>query len=371
MKNKNLLIGLACFLILIVALSMSIKSQNAEETPKFEIIDIGTGIDPKWSPDGTKIAFRYGLYWRRGSWMCLANADGTGEIQRLFEIPKTAYRYYWLDSTEFLFQERELVRENEKGRLLYTIDRLTAIALNGKKRLIVKVIREPNRSAPFHISAPIFLPDGTVGYYEVPPGKRIWETENRVFRVIKQGRLSPDSALKQIMAFEHDLSVPLHIDRSIWLESVDGSIKKKISSCDHCSFPKLSPDGTKIIVACGGKCPVCVMDLNGNETCVGKESINPVNPLDTAFVRGCVDGLPTWSPDGKKIAYGYVRYKSISEHDVKAVGSEVYVENPDGANRTKIIIPDEAETGPVWSPDGSMIACTGYHSARIYVVKLK
>jgi len=371
MKTKSLTVGLLCLFVLMVVFSMTTKSQKPEEQTEFEIIEIGTGIDPKWSSDGTKIAFRSGLAWSRGIWMCLANADGEGEIQKLFKIPETAYRYYWLDSTEFIFQERELVRENEKGRLLYTIDRITAITLNGQKRLIVEVTREPGRSARFHISAPIFLPDGTVGYYEVPPGKRIWETENSVFRVIKHGKLPADSALKQMIAFEHDLSVPGHIDRSIWLQSVEGSIKKKISSCDHCSFPKLSPDGTKILVMCGGKCPVCVLDLDGNEICVGKKSINPVDPFDTAFVRGCIDGLPTWSPDGKKIAYGYVRYKSISEHDVKATSSEVYVENPDGTDRTQVIIPGEAETGPVWSPDGTRITCTGYHSRRIYVVILK
>jgi Tol biopolymer transport system component len=366
MKSKNLIIGFLCFFILIVLFSITTKSQKPEENPKFEVIEIGTGGDPHWSPDGTQLAFIY------KDTICLANADGTGEIKKLFEMPKTAYRYYWLDSTEFLFQERELVRENEKGRLLYTIDRITAITLNGQKKLIVKVIREPNRSAPFHISAPIFLPDGTVGYYEVPPGKRIWETENMVFKVIKQGKLYPDSAMKQMIAFEHDLSVPLHIDRSIWLESVDGSIKKKISSCDHCSFPKLSPDGTKIVVMCGGKCAACVLDLDGNEICVGKEDVRSIDSLDSARIEWGVYGVPTWSPDSKKLAYSYVKSKSPSEHDVYVVGSDLYMENPDGTGRVQLTdTPDRAEGTPVWSPDGTKIACDDFLNSKVYVIRLK
>jgi len=290
----------------------------------------------------------------------------------LFEIPKTAYRYYWLDSTEFLFQERELVRENEKGRLLYTIDRLTAIALNGKKRLIVKVIREPNRSAPFHISAPVFLPDGTVGYHEIPPGKRIWETENTVFKVIKQGKLPPDSALKQMRTVEYDRSVLLHPDRSIWLESADRTIRRKVAQCNYCSFPKLSPDGTKILVMCGGKCAACVLDLDGNEICVGKEDVRSVDPQDSTRIEWGVYGVPVWSPDGKKIAYTYVKSKSPSEHDVYIVGSDLYMENPDGTGRVQLTdTPDRAEGNPVWSPDGTKIVCDDFLNSKVYLIKLK
>ena len=372
MRSKNPLLGLVCLVVLVVALSMSARSQKPLEEADFEVIEIGTGADPKWSPDGTKIAFRSGLAWVRGIRMFLANADGEGEIQELFEIPKTAYRYHWLDSNEFVFQERELVRENEEGRLLYTIDRITAITLNGQKRLIAEVIRETDRSIPFDISAPMFLPDGTVGYYEVPPGKRIWETENSAFKVIKQGKLPSDSALKQMIAFKHDLSVPGHIDRSIWLQSVDGSIKKKISSCDHCSFPKLSPDGTKILVVCGGKCAVCVLDLDGNEICVGKEDVRSVDPSDSARIEWGVGGLPTWSPDSKKIAYPYVKSKSPSEHDVYIVGSDLYMENPDGTGRLQLTdTSDKAEGNPVWSPDGTKIACDDFLSSKVYVIKLK
>jgi hypothetical protein len=361
MRNKNLLVGLLCLLISVVVLSMSTKSQKPLEQADFEVIEIGTGADPQWSLDGEKISFL------RDGWMCLANADGEGEIQKLFEIPKTAYRYHWLDSTEFLFQETEQLRE-EDGRLLEITNRLRGISLDGTKRVIVEGKQDLN--SPFFFSAPVFMPDGTVGYYQIPPGKRIFETELAVFKVIKQGRLPADSALKQMRAVEYDRSkTGEYLDRSIWLESVDRTIRKKVAQCNYCSFPELSPDGKKILVFCGARCASCILDLTGNITCVGKE--DQVNRSDSAE-WGMFPPVPKWSPDSKKIAYSYAKSKILSEHDFEIVESDIYIENIDGTARIQVTnTSTEAETGPVWSPDGTKIACTTHKTSKILVIKLK
>jgi Tol biopolymer transport system component len=358
MKNKNLIIGLLCLFVLMVVFSLTTKSQKPEEQAKFEVIEIGTGADPQWSPDGKKLAFLY-----KGA-VCLANADGTGGIKKLFEMPKTAYRYHWLDSTEFLFQETEYERD-EKGKLLKITNRMTGISLNGTKKTIIE--SEQDLASPFFFSAPIFMPDGTVGYFQFPPGQS-WVSESAVFKVIKQGKLRPDSSLKQLRA----VIVPFAsytISGDVWIESLDKSIKKRITTGKLCSFPELSPDGSKILADCGHECGMCVLDLRGNISWVGEKGI------DSADISEGSIGIPQakWSPDGKKILYMRLRAK-ILDWDGQAlehIKGEIHIANADGSSIQAIDIPDVVELNPIWSPDGRKIACTGEKTGKVYVIKLK
>lgn len=367
MKAQNLIL---CLAVIFVVACGFVYAQP------FEMIEIGTGGDPHWSPDGKEIAFVY-----LGA-LFVADADGGGEPQKIAELPPNASGFAWLDSNEFMVWGRDYWRESgvrHKGNWMETITR------DGQKRAVARDRQSAKPTQPRDvalISGIMILNDGTVGYYETPVGvEETWGTENKVFRIIKEGKLPPDSALKQLSAVEHYTGIysrgkQVYPERGIWLESVDGTINKKVSSCDHCSFPVLSPDGTKILVMCGAKCPRCVLDLEGNEICVGKEPIRPVDPQDTLFIRGNVDGMPVWSPDGQKIAYKYHRYKLVIEGydavDIIELESEIYVENADGTDRIQLTdTPDKAEAGPVWSPDGSRIACIDSHTARIYVIKLK
>ena len=357
MKSKNLFVGLGCLLTVILVLSMSTKSQKPEEPAEFEIIEIGTGADPKWSPDGTKLAFIY------KDTICLANADGTGGIKKLFEMPKTAYRYYWLDSTEFLFQETEYERD-EKGKLLKITNRMTGISLSGTKRTIVE--SEQDLASPFFFSAPIFMPDGTVGYFQFPPGQS-WVSESAVFKVIRQGKLAPDSALKQMRAIVIRSGRTLSGD--IWLESIDKSIKKRITTGKLCSFAELSSDGSKILAMCGHECPMCVIDLHANMRSVAQKGV------DTADISESSISPPQakWSPDGKKIVYMRLTAKILDPDGqaIENIAGKIHIVNADGTGLQVIDMPGVILLHPVWSPDGTRIACIGENTGKIYVIKLK
>jgi hypothetical protein len=369
MRAQNLLLGLVLFFFV---------SCGVVFAQPFEMIEIGTGGDPHWSPDGKEIAFVY-----MGS-LFVADADGGGEPQKIAELPPSASGFTWLDSNEFLVWGRDYWREEgvrHKGNWI------EAIARDGGKRSVVRDEQSAKPTQPHEaalISGLTILNDGTVGYYETPAGvEETWGTENKVFRIIREGKLPPDSAVKQLRAVEHYTGIyskgkQVYDEPGIWLESIDGTINKKVSSCRWCSFPILSPDETKILVNGGSnpECVISVLDLQGNEICVGKECINSPDPFDTTFIEGCVDGMPVWSPDGQKIAYKYHRYKLVIEGydavDIIELESEIYIENADGADRIQLTnTPDKAEAGPVWSPDGSRIACTDGHTARIYAIKLK
>jgi Tol biopolymer transport system component len=349
MRTKSLLVGLCCLFVVMIVLAMSTRSQKAEEPPKFEVIEIGIGEDPQWSPDGTKISFL------NNGWVCVTNADGKGDVQKLFEIPKTAYRYYWLDSTEFLFQETKQERD-EKGKLQKITNRLASVSLDGMKRTIVE--SDQDLASPFFFSAPLFMPDGTVGYYQFPPGKS-WISDNAVFKVIKQGKLSPDSSLKQLRAVIKPVA-SYTISGDIWIESLDKSVKKRITTGKLYSFPELSPDGTKILVG------LRVMDLDGNEIHIGKGGVDTANISESSLD-------PKWSPDSKKIAYTRVTAKilDLDGQAIEDIAGKIHIANADDGSDIQVIdIPDIVAVGPVWSPDGTKIACGSHSSSKIFVIKL-
>ncbi len=230
---------------------------------------------------------------------------------------------------------------------------------DGKEELIVE--DHPGKGEAPRITYPIFLPDGAIGYYkncfEQPPD---YIAGKRTFKVIKFGRLKSDSTQKQMRAYV----VPSGSTGAgdIWIESMDGEVKKQITSGRLFSFPELSPDGTKILAVCGSLCwSMCVVDLQGNYTCIGKKGVETVD-----IASGALGGK--WSPDSKKIAYMYMTGKG---EELETIGSDIYIENPDGTGRFQIETPDEMEEEPVWSPDGTMIACQTYRKNKILILKLR
>jgi len=81
-------------------------------------------------------------------------------------------------------------------------------------------------------------------------------------------------------------------------------------------------------------------------------------PNEKSFPR---DDAPTWSPDGKRIAYTHF---SIDLND-SAYPTGLYVIDTDGTNR-RLVIAGSANN-PDWSPDGREIA---FNSGDIYTITL-
>jgi Tol biopolymer transport system component len=354
MKSKNLLIGLVCLLIVVVVLSMSTKSQKPEEQPKFETIVIGTGGEPKWSPDGTRLAFM------SGGWLCVAKADGKGEIQRIAQLQP--WTFDWMSDSAFVVSDKIPWNPPGKGRghkfIIETVD------LKGQVRIIREDSLAPGdeseRQYVSYIGAPVILRDGTVGYYEIQekPGG-----ETKIFKTIKQGNLIPEQTLKQMDAF-----VDPYPWGNIWLQEMDGKCKKRltIGETDY-SFPKLSPDGTKILaVLASYTSDLVILDTSGVELVrlgVGFTEISP------GVFAGGASSRAQWSPDSKKIVYTWL---VESERHPEAVTSDLYIINADGTVKTQITdTPEQAEHDPVWSPDGSKIACHSDNTQKIFVIKIK
>jgi len=354
MNKKKLvlaLIGLALFLALVNVVAEQ-KQEPRESKRHFETILIGKGSSPTWSPDGTKIAFI-----SEDGWLSVTNANEKGIPKKITRLK--ASDFDWLSNTEFIFWEQE--QQRIEGVLERPITRIKKLSLDGREELIAE--NRPRKGEVPRITQPIRLPDGTVGYFEnyfeQPPPYQTGD--KRTFNVIKSGKLKPALIQKQMRAY----IVPNGGTGAgdIWIESMDGEIRKRITSGRLFSFPELSPDGSKILATCGNLCwAMCVIDLEGNYTCIGKRGFENADSSSGSVGE-------KWSPDGKKIAYAYMTGKG---EQLETIGSDIYIENPDGTGIIQVTnTPDEFEVNPVWSPDGTKIACTGYYSHKIYVIKIE
>ena len=126
----------------------------------------------------------------------------------------------------------------------------------------------------------------------------------------------------------------------IYVMDGDGRNQKRVTvnpTIDQ--YPTWSPDGRKIAFVSnrnGGNIQIWVIDADGK---------NPIRLTD-----GVSDSYPDWSPDGKTILY--VASHVPEDHDLAPGG--IVAMDADG--KDKRLLKNKGGTHPSWSPDGTKIA---------------
>jgi hypothetical protein len=347
MNNKKLvlaLIGLALLLALVYVVVQSQQPKKTEETTEtavpvahFETVLIGKGSSPKWSSDGSKLAFLC------AEGICVTDSSGKGEVTKIG--PLKVKNYEWLSDSELVVCEWEYGRI--KGRQTVTT-RLKKASLDGR----IEMIRETHPTfedpAPDKPSKFIVLKDGTVGYYEDLHALR----GGPFFKVIRNGRLKELEATKQMIV------AGIKGEKGVWLVSADRDIKKRITDKEY-RFVQLAPDVSKFIGK-NSRGEIIVFDSTGNE----------MANLGTGLILS--EGRTgNWSPDSKKIVYF-----DTKEDGHYVLASEIYLINVDGSGKIQLTdTPDELEHDPVWSPDGTKIAYwtrdPKWENLEVFIMRLK
>ena len=146
---------------------------------------------------------------------------------------------------------------------------------------------------------------------------------------------------------------------SLYIMNANGSNAQLITDkVIDLSEPAWSPDGGKIAFSGGVRgtfgftrptVDVYVINVDGSG-------------LKKLTANSGTNGSPTWSPDGKQIAFSRI-HGPIPQ-------PKIWVMNPDGTNQRELPNPKNPTTTgifggePAWSPDGTRILSTGYWTCR-------
>ena len=137
--------------------------------------------------------------------------------------------------------------------------------------------------------------------------------------------------------------------------------------------PTWSPDGRRIAfvtfaVSPGAPSPLEVNIMNADGS--GQRNLTREWGLEGVPVSLFTAGHPVWSPDWRRVAF--IRQRGVYRtHGYRVARySDIYVMNADGSGRRRLTRSPQHDGDPVWSPDGRRLAFVRVRGGRsdIYVV---
>jgi TolB protein len=128
----------------------------------------------------------------------------------------------------------------------------------------------------------------------------------------------------------------------IYVMASDGSDVEQLTTAARSDrYPAYAPDGTTIAFRSTrfGEREILLMNADGSD--------------QRRIAHGVVADQPAWSPDGKRLAYvGVANGTSTQEDNVE----DIFTMAVDGGDRRKLTATPDSDRYPSWSPDGKTIA---------------
>ncbi|MDZ7337289.1 MAG: hypothetical protein ONB30_01975 [candidate division KSB1 bacterium] len=309
------------FLILVIALVSGQVGAGVRVVGKPVKLVGGDGaffMNPMWSPDGRMIAFTGERY--EGLWVM--NADGSA-VRELTAEPAAGYGFEWsTDSRAILTRVAEY-----RGPFRYNAAKIFRVD-TGEARLLTD----------FRTSMPE-LP------HWAEADAKVVIVSSRDVEVLDSGKEAVETvrATPRYFCYQKGGAIV-----------VAGPGAKPVATLDPLPGEQylnevLSPDGKRLAFEV----------LGGN--------LYVVNIDGTGLVDLGRGNRPQWAPDSRHLAY------MVAEDDGhQFISSDIYCVDLEGGTTTAITATaDRLEMNPSWSPDGRMIAFDTMDEGAIYVVQVE
>jgi Tol biopolymer transport system component len=275
-------------------------------------------MHPMWSPDGTKIAFTSARY--QGIWVM--NADGN-RVRQITDEAAAGFGFEWSFDSEVLLSR--VAKFDDRYRY-------NAVKIFDIKKNESKLLTEYRTFMP---GLPHWA-DADQKVYMFNRGKLESFESGRTANLLKKS--APN---KQIYFLKNDQIAVGNIDTKNYkiIESIKG---------EQCLNMKVSPDQSKVAFEILGG-DLYVMNIDGS---------------------GLVDlgngHRPQWSPDSQRLVY-----MITADDGYRYLLSDIYAIKIDGTEQIRLTVTDDKlEMNPSWSPDGKKIAFDVFDEGAIYFIEL-